>query len=436
MKRHLYASLKWAAPYLAWLVVFHMSPALAAPTNGILNDVTQQFQTQTATWAGTMTGYATWLFWTLGTISLAWTGGTMILRRADVGEFFAEFIRFILFFGFFLWLLRNAPAIGTAILNSFITMGASGSQTGVSNPSAVMDIGFQIFHKVMEQTTIWSPVDSFIGAVLAGIVLVSVALIAANMTILLCAAWILLYGGIFFLGFGGARWTSEIAIHYYKSLIGIGASLMAMILMIGIAQNIITNYYNQMSAGIQINQIAAIMVVAIILMLLVHRVPGLITGVLTGASVGHSGIATFGHSSALSTIGMATTAGAISGAMVAASARHAIGGGFALQAAMQSAQQSIGNGNNTNSSQAGSPVSKLAAAMDNGPRLLAHMGKSLMHGIGKEFKETQNSAVESLKKDTFGGKVAGHIKNNMANALNNTVQPKTAINSPPSSGET
>ena len=52
---------------------------------------------------------ATWLFWTLGTISLAWTGGMLILRKADIGEFFAEFARFILFFGFYLWLLRKWP---------------------------------------------------------------------------------------------------------------------------------------------------------------------------------------------------------------------------------------------------------------------------------------------------------------------------------------
>jgi type IV secretion system protein TrbL len=49
---------------------------------------------------------AMFLFWTLGTISLVFTFGFMALRKADIGEFFAEFIRFILFFGFFLWLLR------------------------------------------------------------------------------------------------------------------------------------------------------------------------------------------------------------------------------------------------------------------------------------------------------------------------------------------
>ena len=144
--------------------------------------------------------------------------------------------------------------------------------------------------------------------ILAAIVLICIALIAANMTIMLCSAWILLYGGIFFLGFGGWRWTSDIAINYYKAILGVAASLMAMVLMVGIAQSIITNYYNQMSAGIDINEIATILVVAVILLLLVHRVPGLISGILTGSGIGHSGIGTWGAGHAMGAMGVAAAA--------------------------------------------------------------------------------------------------------------------------------
>ena len=99
-------------------------------SSGILTNVTQQFQSQASSWGGVITGYATRLFWALGTISLVWTGGMLILRKADIGEFFAEFIRFILFFGFFLWLLQNAGPIGSSIINSMVSMGATASQTG------------------------------------------------------------------------------------------------------------------------------------------------------------------------------------------------------------------------------------------------------------------------------------------------------------------
>ena len=42
------------------------------------------------------------------------------------------------------------------------------------------------------------------------------------------------YAGLIFLGFGGCRWTSDMAINYYRTILGVGVSLMTMQLIIGI----------------------------------------------------------------------------------------------------------------------------------------------------------------------------------------------------------
>jgi len=405
---------------LSAVAVAYVSDASAQVTNaGILNNVTTQFHTQAASWAGVIQGYATWLFWTLGTISLVWTGGTLILKKADIGEFFAEFIRFCLFFGFFLWLLNNGAAIGSAIISSLIQIGANASQTGVSNPSGVMDIGFDIFNKVMAQTSIWSPTDSIIGALLAGVTLIVIALIAANMTLMLCSAWILLYAGIFFLGFGGSRWTSEIALHYYRTLLGIAVSLMAMILMVGIAQNIINGYYNNLSPGINIPEIATIMVVAVILLLLVNRVPGLLCGVLNGTSFNHSGIGAFGAAygvgAALGAAAVASAASGMAGSVASAGAKHMGGAGQALQAAFKDAQQQLATQGNTSSGNASSDG--LAATMGTGASFAAAMGKSLAKGTAGTLKDSASGHMgrfNAAASDTFPGKVASKISSSMA----------------------
>jgi type IV secretion system protein TrbL len=362
-------------------------------SSNILTNVTDQFHTQTATWGNVITGYATRLFWALGTISLVWTGSGLIFKKADIGEFFAEFIRFILFFGFYLWLLQNAPAIGTSIINSMVAIGANASQTEASNPSAVMDIGFNIFHKVMEQTTIGEPVDSIIGALLAGIILVCIALIAANMTIMLCSAWVLLYGGIFFLGFGGSRWTSDIAINYYKTILSVAASLMAMILMVGIAQSIITNYYNQMSTGINVNEIATIMVVAIILLLLIHRIPGLISGILTGGTIGNTGIGSMGAGTAMGAMGVAAAAAGMGGAVAASAARNIATGGATVVAVMQAAGAMMAEGWSSNSNSTRTSGG-LAEAMGNGNSAMAPMSKDT--GSKSAGRSSQGSMPNSI----------------------------------------
>ena len=51
------------------------------------------------------------MFWILATISLSWTCISMAIKRAEMGEFFAELCRFIMFTGLFFWLLTNGPDI-------------------------------------------------------------------------------------------------------------------------------------------------------------------------------------------------------------------------------------------------------------------------------------------------------------------------------------
>ena len=90
----------------AALFIF-VRPASAQLTNqGMLDLVVIEFATRASAWQTVVMNAATFLFWTLGTISLVVTFGFLALRKADIGEFFAEFIRFILFF----WLLPLVAA--------------------------------------------------------------------------------------------------------------------------------------------------------------------------------------------------------------------------------------------------------------------------------------------------------------------------------------
>lgn len=68
---------------------------------GLFDDVLERYGAAASSWGGVITDAATWLFWLLVTISMVWTFGMMALRKADIGEFFAEFVRFTIFTGFF-----------------------------------------------------------------------------------------------------------------------------------------------------------------------------------------------------------------------------------------------------------------------------------------------------------------------------------------------
>ena len=130
---------------LAILLLTYSVSASAQLTNqGVLDQVVSEFNTRASSWQTVVMNAASWLFWTLGTISFTWTMGMLALRKADIGDFFAEFIRFILFFGFFYWLLQNGPTFADSIIRSLRQLGDSAAGTSGLSPTTIVDIGFLV----------------------------------------------------------------------------------------------------------------------------------------------------------------------------------------------------------------------------------------------------------------------------------------------------
>ena len=332
------------------LIGFLVFPeAFAAIDNaGLMDKVSDRFKAHASSWASIIETVATRLFWALATISIVWTFGMMALRKADLAEFFAELVRFAIFVGFFWWLLDNGPEIAMAIIESLMEVGGNASAvdgyTRSLSPSGIVDIGFILFGKTLSEASGWSPIDSLIGIILGLSFLTLTALIGINMMLLLISAWILAYAGIFLLGFGGARWTSDMAINYYKTVLGIAIQIMTMILLIGIGTSLINEYYIQMESDINFSEYAVILIVTLIIFVLSNRVPPLVAGIITGASVGGQGMGQFGAGAAM---GAAMAAASTAGAAISAGASNVAGGAQAVMAAVSQASQNVASGNDS-----------------------------------------------------------------------------------------
>ena len=255
---------------LAALISAQAAQAADLDSGNMLNQILDSFSAIAITWQSKILSAATWLFWSLALASMVWTYGFMALRRADIQEFFAETIKFFGTLGFFWWLLINGPAISLSIINTMRTISAEASGLGNGlSPSGIVDIGFSILSKVSESASLLSPVVSAVMLVAAIVVLIVLALIAVNMLLLLVSAWLLAYAGVFLLGFGGSRWTSDIAISFYKAVLGIGIQLFTMILLIGIGKSFIDQYYTAFKAGTpDLNSLCVLLVASVVLLTL------------------------------------------------------------------------------------------------------------------------------------------------------------------------
>lgn len=393
---------------------FFIDPIVAhaeLTSGGVLNTVLEKYKEAAAAWSSTIQEKATWLFMTLTAISMVWTFSQLLFHRSSLAELFGELIRFMMFTGFFLWLLRNGPQMATDIIDSFKKIGGEASRQGSISPSSLVDIGFKIFDKACEESSMWSPVVSAGCLITAGIILVILALIGINMLLMLCSAWVLAYAGVFFLGFGGSKWTSDMAINYFKTVLGVGASLMTMILLVGIGTNLINEYFNQMSADQKLQELAVLLIASITLLLLVDKLPSMVAGIITGASIGSSGGGSFGAGAA---VGAAMTAGSAAmgtGKIVAGAAS------MAGRATMAGAANIVGL-----ASAFGNAKSGLSAAMGNRSPSAADIGKAMAGGAASMAGKAMSNAMGNIKQgfservqNSMGGKLADSIKNSGQN---------------------
>ncbi|TDN48868.1 type IV secretion system protein TrbL [Scandinavium goeteborgense] len=344
----------------------------------------------------------------------------MAMQGEGISSALAEVVRFFAVLGFFFWLLTNGPAIATSIQDSLRQLAANASGMSKSfSPSGVVDIGFDIVSRVVDQSSIWSPADSTVGLILAGVILCVLALVGVNMLLLLISGWILSYAGIILLGFGGSRWTTDIAINYFKTVLGIALQLFTMVLIVGIGQSFIDQYYQAMGAdAMQMKSMFVMLVASIVLLVLVNKVPPMIGGIAGGASV--QGIGGFGAGFALGAAATAAAAVATAGAAAAAGATSAAGGVDALKAAFESAQQAMAGESGGGAGSSGSGGGAGGASEDTGSvdasGTGAGAGGDSAAGGGSSGSSSGGSKgfAQSFSK---AGRMASHMASSLADGM-------------------
>ena len=283
------------------IVLIAAAPVAASAQNanvqGVIDTLLNKYKSAGQTWANTIEQAATNLFWLLATISLGWTCISMAIKQSDLVEIVAELCRFIMFTGFFFWLLLNGASFANGIITSLRQIGGDAAGTGQSIfPMAVLNLGLQVYQQTLMHVNWLQPESIVAPIIIAVIILIVCALIGVNMILLLCAAWVVLYAGLIFLGFGGCRWTSDMAINYYRTVLGVGVSLMTMQLIIGIGVQFLQDLVASTSQTLDASQLGILLCAVIILAVISHRLPHMVAGMVVGG----------GHNGAIGGIGMMT----------------------------------------------------------------------------------------------------------------------------------
>ncbi len=397
----------------AFIVPVCVVPERAVAADGKILDATiDRYMNEAAKWEPRIKQAAQKMFWILATISMVFTFAFMFAKgNVGLGDFFGEFLRFIVTVGFFFWLLDNGSEIAKAVIKSFGQLGMEASSTYQSDlsPSNLVSFALELIGRACSTFGEQDIATSVVALLLSIAIAVLFGIIAAMMVQLLCTAWVLVYAGTVVLGFGGGRWTQDIAINYFKTVLGLAIQTFTFCLLVGIGQQQVENLIadskqvktvlvkgyvynsNVSTTAMTITEGCVILLFTVILFMLVKTVPNMVAGIISGSSTG--GISLGGGGSAVA----GAAALASGGAMIAA---QMAGGAMALNSAYQQTKENkeMGAGLFSGASGGGG----LSGAMSSGLRSAGDFMANLASGAG-------SSAKESLQKSTAGGAVSANI---------------------------
>ncbi|MEJ2116613.1 MAG: P-type conjugative transfer protein TrbL [Alphaproteobacteria bacterium] len=312
----------FAVLVLALVFILGASDAIAQTAQTVqpgadnsLDPIVKIFRDSTRQWEQTLGGFALQLFWLLVGIEFTFAALMLGLRGADFSEWLSTLVQQILFIGFFLALITHSAEWAHIIIDSFRQAAAAAAQkNGVTiglAPSNVLDTGLQIALKFVASVSLWSPAAS-IGLFFAALlIIVCFALISAFMVMALVESYIVISAGVLFMGFGGSRWTKDLALKIIMYTVSVGAKLFVLHLLVALGMQVFASLGANVSTSNA--SVLGVIAVALVMLVLTWSVPDMVQGLINGTS--------FGNSGAMLT-GTAYTSGQI-----------AVGGGMATHAA-------------------------------------------------------------------------------------------------------
>lgn len=365
----------------------------------LLNGVQAKFQPLQLQWGAKIKVYAQRLFWALAAVDFGWTCITYIIDKNDIADMLGSLIRKMMTISFFFVLLKMSDTWIPMIINSFTQIGQDAAGSGASaTPDQIVSTGwstalamFQALHNkgMSEKIAMALPVTA-----LSILCFLSFLFVAVQLLVTLIETYIAIGAGIIMLGFGGSRWTTDMASKYMQYAVATGVKLMVIYLIVGAGQSLFDST-TMIDADQFIKSCMTAMGAGFVYAYLAFQVPAMASAMMSGSpSMTAGGMA-----------GAALTAGA---AMAGAGAAVAAGGMGAAKGAAGAAAGATG----------------LAKALSAGINSGLDLGKSgtaaVAHGLGQVGAHGLGMASGSI------GDAVGGARSNFAQSVDKSAGGKIA----------
>jgi len=281
------------------LVVLVAAPAVAqsATQQPVLDGIAAQYRDAARLWRPRLLPVAQQLFMVLAGIEFAVSGALWALRRDSLDDIAAKFLLKFTLVAFLLALITSFTTWIPPIVNGFAAAGerAIGASATVS-PSGIIDIGRQTALTVLNTLDVGvllkNPAMAVFGAIAALIVALAYVVIAAQLVLVLIESYVVLGGGVLFLGFAAFRGTAGFADSLIAYTFGVGIKVFLLYLIVGLGTGIARSWIPLIQASTFFGPDSPLLEVvggAVIFAILAIQIPNAIARRVAGHA--HFGIA-------------------------------------------------------------------------------------------------------------------------------------------------
>ncbi len=276
------------------------SPAQAP----VLDGIATQYRNAARAWRPRLVPVAQQLFMVLASLEFVVSGVIWTLRRDSLDDLAAKFLLKFTLVAFLLALITGFTYWIPPIVNGFAAAGerAIGSSATVS-PSGIIDIGRQTSLTVLNALDVGvllkNPAMAVFGALAALVIALAYVAIAAQLVLVLIESYLVLGGGVLFLGFAAFRGTAAFAENLIAYTFGVGIKVFLLYLIVGLGSEIAKSWIPLIQSGSFFGPSSPLLEIvggAIIFAVLALRVPHAVAHRLSGG-------ATFGLAHALRALG-------------------------------------------------------------------------------------------------------------------------------------
>lgn len=308
--------------------------------SGVSSDTVAQivskFTTKSSEWSSSLQQYAVKLFGLCATLTIAIFGIKSILFRNQLNEIIGQFVWTVFFCAFIFAVINNYQEWSNDIVNGLRNIAGEIGPSNIQIDQPLV-VGFNMATTVIDKIKVgsFSDIAKSLGFIIGAlIIIVTFALMTAQVVLIKCEAAIVMNASILLLGLGCATIFKEYAINVMRYVLAVAFKLFVMQLVLGLGMDFLQNMTIN---DIQFEDIIILIGVSVVLLALVKSLPDAIAGVINGSHVS-SGSA-LGQAAAAAAGGAIGAAAAVAGGVMGGAA-----GAGAVKKAAQAANESGSKG--------------------------------------------------------------------------------------------